>query len=118
MNRTQGIDGTPVEKHESLLYSPQSEIVVKHGKHCFTEVVDQVYLVADKCKERFSDGVQLSDFVSLGKTLILDSNFRKETWRIFSNLGHLAPVFWDLSNRDNKDIVIYAKDKFQLLIKK
>lgn len=73
------------------------------------EVIYAVYLVAEKCKERFSDGVQWTDFVSLTKFLMLDHEFKDACKKAIEDLTYMKPMLLRLNFLDLMALYAYGK---------
>ena len=73
------------------------------------EIIFALFLVAEKCKERFGDGVQWTDFFSLGKFLMLDSEFKTAMHAAIADLTLMKPMLLRLNFLDLMVLWAYCK---------
>jgi len=82
------------------------------------EIIFALYLVAEKCKERFADGVQWTDFVSLTKFLMLDHEFKDACKKAIEDLTYMKPMLLRLNFLDLMALYAYGKKLVEKLTAK
>jgi len=82
------------------------------------EILFSLFLVAEKCKERFADGVQWTDFISLSKFLIADSEFRKSLHDAMEDLTLMKAMLLRLNILDMMALYHYSDKLIKKLVTK
>lgn len=75
------------------------------------EVIDAGFYLAKVAKDRFSDGVQAGDFISIAKKAIFDSEFKKVMEQAVDGLPTIPFQAMDFRFGEVKELISYVKAK-------